>query len=105
MLITIEEFRRRVAADTAGLICRLQEETGRYDSDEAQAWESSLNKLSQAFASPSFQPLHLYFQEQGNLALEYQLPAAPSWADGVLLGAHGSRSDDGTPAFGCLYSN
>jgi DUF2075 family protein len=92
MLITIEEFRQRVATDTAGLVCRLQEETGRYGSDEAQAWESSLNKPSQAFASPSFQPLHLYFQEHGNLALEYQLPAASSWADVVLLGAHENTS-------------
>lgn len=88
MLITIEEFRRCVATDTAGLIRRLQEETGRYGTNEAQAWESALDKLSQAFASPSFQPLHLYFQECGNLALEYQLPAASSWADVVLLGAH-----------------
>ena len=85
MLITIEEFRRRVATDTAGLVCRLQEETGRYGSDEAQAWESSLKKLTQAFASLSFQPLHLYFEERGNLALEYQLPAASSWQTSFFL--------------------
>ena len=39
MLITIEEFRRRVATNTTGLISRLQEETGRYGGEEAQAYE------------------------------------------------------------------
>jgi len=92
VLITIEEFRRRVASDSAGLISRLQEETGRYGSEEAQAWESSLSKLSRAFQAPSFQQLHLYFGGRGNLALEYQLPAASSWADVVLLGRHESKN-------------
>lgn len=88
MLITIDEFRRRVASDSAALISRLQEETGRYSSEEAQAWESSLSKLSRAFQAPSFQPLHLFFGSRGNLALEYQMPAASSWADVVLLGRY-----------------
>src|SRR5439155_8919787 len=88
MLITIEQFRQRVASDSAGLVSRLQEETGRYGSEEAQAWESSLSKLSRAFEAPSFQPLHLFFGSRGNLALEYQLPAASSWADVVLLGRY-----------------
>ena len=90
MLITIEEFRRRVANDSAGLVLRLQEETGRYGSEEAQAWKSSFTKLSRAFQAPSFQPLHLFFGSRGNLALEYQMPAASSWADVVLLGRHES---------------
>jgi DUF2075 family protein len=90
MLITIEEFRRRVATDTTGLISRLQEETGRYGGEEAQAWESSLTKLSRAFQDRSFQPLHLFFGSRGNLALEYQMPAASSWADVVLLGSYES---------------
>ena len=90
MLITIEEFRRRVASDSAGFVSRLQEETGRYGSEEAQAWENSLSKLSRAFQAPSFQPLHLFFGSRGNLALEYQMPAASSWADVVLLGRHES---------------
>ena len=88
MLITIEEFRRRVATDSAALVSRLQEETGRYGSEEAQAWESSFGKLSHAFQAPAFQPLHLFFGSRGNLALEYQLPAASSWADVVLLGRY-----------------
>jgi hypothetical protein len=88
MLITIEDFRRRVQTDTAGLVSRLQEDTGRYGGQEAAAWETSLSKLSRAFQAPSFQPLHLFFGSRGNLALEYQLPAASSWADVVLLGRH-----------------
>jgi DUF2075 family protein len=90
MLITIEEFRRRVERDSAGLVSRLQEETGRYGGEEAQAWENSFGKLSRAFQAPSFQPLHLFFGSRGNLALEYQMPAASSWADVVLLGRHES---------------
>jgi hypothetical protein len=69
MLITIEEFRRRVANNPTDLITRLQEETGRYGGEEAQAWESSLTKLSRAFEAVSFQPLHLFFGSRGNLAL------------------------------------
>ena len=88
MLITIEEFRRRVQEDSGSLVTRLQEETGRYGSEEAHAWENSFSKLSRAFQAPSFQPLHLFFGSRGNLALEYQMPAASSWADVVLLGRH-----------------
>src|SRR5437763_9778524 len=90
MLITIEEFRRRITTDSADLVSRLQEETGRYGGEEAQAWESSLTKLSRAFQASSFQPLHLFFGSHGNLALEYQMPAASSWADVVLLGRYES---------------
>ena len=88
MLITIEDFRRRVGNDTPALVTRLQEETGRYGEQEAEAWNTSLAKLSYAFQAPSFQPLHLFFGSRGNLALEYQMPAASSWADVVLLGRH-----------------
>jgi hypothetical protein len=88
MLVTIEEFRSRVNSDCHGLIAELQALTGRYGTDEARAWESSLQKLSTVFQAPSFQPLHLYFGARGNLALEYQLPASGSWCDVVLLGAH-----------------
>lgn len=88
MLITIEEFRRRVVDDSPALISRLQEETGRYGNEEAQAWQSSFAKLNRAFQAPSFQQLHLFFGSRGNLALEYQMPAASSWADVVLLGRY-----------------
>jgi uncharacterized protein len=88
MLITIEELRRWFDEDSATLVTRLQEETGRYGSDEAKVWQRSLQTLTSVFRAPSFQPLHLYFERRGNLALEYQLPAASSWADVVLLGKH-----------------
>lgn len=91
MLVTIDQFRQRIATDISGVVAELQELTGRYGTEEAHAWESSLTKLSSAFAAPSFQPLHLYFGSRGNLALEYQLPASSSWCDVVLLGAHDSK--------------
>lgn len=90
MLITIEHFRSRVEDDCAGLVAELQDLTGRYGPEEAQAWQNSLGTLSRVFQDPSFQPLHLYFGSRGHLALEYQLPASSSWCDVVLLGAHNS---------------
>jgi uncharacterized protein len=86
MLITVDELRRRVAADMDAVVAELQRATGRFGDDEAHAWKSSLPKLAVFLGSPSLQPLHLYFQERGNLALEYQLPASGSYADAVLLG-------------------
>jgi DUF2075 family protein len=90
MLITIEELRRWFQHDSAEIVSRLQDETGRYGSEEAKAWRRSLQTLVTIFRAPSFQPLHLYFERRGDLALEYQLPAASSWADVVMLGKHGS---------------
>src|SRR6516162_5371213 len=92
MLVTIEEFRARVNSDCHGLVADLQALTGRYGTNEARAWENSLQKLSTVFQAQSFQPLHLYFGARGNLALEYQLPASGSWCDVVLLGAHRDQS-------------
>lgn len=92
MLIRIDEFRNRVASDCDGLVADLQTLTGRYGDEEAKAWSLSFGKLSSVFQAPSFQPLHLYFGGRGNLALEYQLPAASSWADIVLLGRHQDRN-------------
>jgi hypothetical protein len=91
MLITIQEFRACIERDPAGLIVDLQALTGRYGQEEADAWRSSLGKLSEALRSPAFQPLHLYFGSRGHLALEYQLPASASWCDVVMLGAHRSK--------------
>ncbi len=91
MLITIEQLRNRVQSDCKGLVSDLQELTGRYGSEEAHAWESSLGKMSEVFRAPSLQPLHMYFGSRGNLALEYQLPASSSWCDVVLLGGHRSK--------------
>jgi uncharacterized protein len=92
MLIRIDEFRNRVAKNCNGLVADLQTLTGRYGDEEAKAWASSFGKLNHVFQTPSFQPLHLYFGSRGNLALEYQLPAASSWADVVLLGRHKDKN-------------
>jgi DUF2075 family protein len=74
-----------------GLIRDLQDRTGRYGDEEAGAWRRSLPKFGDAFRADAFQPLHLYFGGRGNLALEYQLPAASSWCDVVMLGAQANR--------------
>src|SRR5688500_18747139 len=91
MLITIDQFRRRVAEDMSGVVSELQWLTGRFGEEEENAWRSSLPRLAKAFSAPGFQPLHLYFQGASDLSLEYQLPAASSWCDVVLLG-RGKRS-------------
>lgn len=91
MLTTIDHFRTRVARDRAALISDLQSLTGRYGSEEAEAWNRSLPKISRIFQADSFKPLHLYFGSKGQLALEYQLPASSSWCDVVLLGAHEAK--------------
>ena len=91
MLTTVGELRTRIANDTNALIVELQERTGRFGSEEAKAWMRSLPKLSRAFQDTAFQPLHVYFGSRGNIALEYQLPAASSWCDVVLLGRHDDR--------------
>jgi len=85
MLITIDELNRWFREDPAGVVGTVQEETGRYGAEEAKAWQRSIRIMLQVFRAPSFQPLHLYFERRGNLALEYQLPASSSWADVVML--------------------
>jgi hypothetical protein len=91
MLLTVAQFRDRVAHHRADLIRDLQQQTGRYGDEEKQAWDASLRQLSRAFQADAFKPLHLYFGSRGSLSLEYQLPASSSWCDAVLLGAHESR--------------
>lgn len=86
MLITIEQFRNRIEADLPGLIAELQAVTGRFGDEEESAWANSLPRLAKAFALPGFDQLHLYFNGTSALSLEYQLPAASSWCDVVLLG-------------------
>lgn len=61
MLLTIGEFRHRVETEIGNLVIDLQELTGRTTEEEEKAWRSSLPKVAHAFASPSFEPLHLYF--------------------------------------------
>lgn len=86
MLLSVDEFRQKVRSNLPSLLADLQSMTGRRGEEERQAWESSLPALADALAEPSFEPLHLYFGRKSYLALEYQLPAASSWCDVVLLG-------------------
>ncbi len=86
MLLTIAEFREAVRSDRPALIAELQSATGRSGDDEREAWESSLPALADVLAAPALGRLHMYLGGHGYLALEYQLPAASSWCDVVLLG-------------------
>lgn len=86
MLLTIAEFRERLRVDMDGLVTHLQEQTGRAGDEEAHAWRASLPSLDRALAVPAMGGVHIYFAGSGSLALEYQLPAASSWCDVVLLG-------------------
>lgn len=91
MLLTVAEFRQAIRSDAATLIAELQAATGRGGGEEREAWEASLPALAEALAAPALGPLHLYFGGHGYVALEYQLPAASSWCDVVLLGRTAER--------------
>ena len=67
-------------------LTELQSATGREGEEEREAWESSLPALGEMLAAPGLGDLHVYFAGHGYMALEYQLPAASSWCDVVLLG-------------------
>src|SRR5690606_8807799 len=86
MLMTVSEFRTAIRVDRPALIAELQSATGREGEEERQAWESSLPALGEMLAAPGLGDLHVYFAGHGYVALEYQLPAASSWCDVVLLG-------------------
>ena len=88
MLLTIREFKQRVHSGMDDLVHVLQNQTGRYGTEEEKAWRSSLSKIGVLFSSDTLNPIHLYFGSRGDLSLEYQLPAASSWCDIVLLGKH-----------------
>lgn len=91
MLLTVSEFRDQVHRHIEELVGALQVLTGRGGPDEADAWRASLPKLADALAAPELADLHLYFGGSGNVAVEYQLPAASAWCDAVLLGRRGDR--------------
>jgi hypothetical protein len=69
-----------------GLVTRLQALTGRGGPEEAEAWSVSLPRLAEVLGLSELSQLHVYLAGAGYLALEYQLPAAGSWCDAVLLG-------------------
>jgi hypothetical protein len=79
MILTVSTFRSKVLSGGAGdLIAELVDLTGRDTVEERKAWTESFTRLAHAFDSPALAPMHLYFGNQGNLALEYRLPASSS---------------------------
>lgn len=90
MLITVEHFREMALEQMPALVRKLQDETGRSGDEEADAWSQSLPKLATILAEADLGSFHLHLapRANGNLSLEYRLPAASSWCDAVLLG-HG----------------
>ena len=91
MLLTVSDFRERVDRHLDRLIEELRALTGRGGEEEADAWRASLPKLADALSAPGLADLHVYFGGTGNLAVEYQLPAASAWCDAVLLGRRGAN--------------
>jgi hypothetical protein len=89
--MTVTEFRDIVRSDRPSLIEELQQVTGRRGVEERDAWNASLPELAESLSDPALGPLHLHFGRGGYLALEYQLPAAASWCDVVLLGSFRGR--------------
>jgi DUF2075 family protein len=90
--MTVAEFREALRTDRAALIESLVSVTGRGGDEEREAWNASLPALADALATPQLGPMHLYLAGYGYLALEYQLPAASSWCDVVLLGCKAEGS-------------
>lgn len=86
MLLEVSAFCERVETNLAGLIDELQATTGRRGTHEAVAWQKSLPRLSVLLKQAQLNPFHLSLGQPGNIALEYQLPAASAWCDAVLLG-------------------
>lgn len=92
MLVTVDDFRRRVRGELKELIRDLQESTGRFGDAEEQAWSNSLRLVEQVLRRTKLSDLHVQFGSAKAVDVEYRLPSAASWADVVLLG----RSN-GTP--------
>lgn len=92
MLLTIGDLKQRVSHSLPDLIRELQELTGRSGDEEADAWRASLPRVVDLLSVPALDPFHIYFGGEGHADLEYQLPAASSWCDVVLLGKAGDRA-------------
>lgn len=91
MLMTVEEFRARVSHDLPSLVAELREKTGRDSPEEIGAWQAALPKLARTLAHPTLSSVRIYLAGAVFLTLEYQLPAAASWCDVVLLGRRAGR--------------
>jgi hypothetical protein len=81
MLLKVSEFKKRVHDGMAEPAQELQELTERTNPEEEPAWRQSLPLVARVLSEPSLGPLQLYFGSEGNLGIEYQLPAPLSWCD------------------------
>lgn len=91
MLLTVSQFKHKVQSGLGNLVADLQDQTGRFGEEEADAWRSSLPVVAQMLSSPALETFHLFFGGLGHASVEYQLPAASQWCDMVLLGRSAAR--------------
>jgi DUF2075 family protein len=92
MLVTVDDFRRRVRRGLKDLVRDLQESTGRFGDAEAEAWSKSLTLVEQVLRRTKLDGVQVQFGAAKAVDVEYRLPSAASWADLVLLGRSGSTS-------------
>jgi hypothetical protein len=86
MLMDLETFGRRVSFDREALINDLAAKTHRRTPAEIASWRSSLPTLWEALKHESLRKFHVHLGRQGDIVVEYRLPALSFWADAVLLG-------------------
>ncbi len=86
MLMDLETFGRRVSFDREALINELAAKTHRRTPAEIASWRSSLPTLWEALKHESLRKFHVHLGRQGDIVVEYRLPALSFWADAVLLG-------------------
>lgn len=92
MLLTVGQYRNAIERDLDGFVNQLQDLTGRKSSEERNAWQNSLPALAEMLSTAALNDLHLFFATgEGHVDVEYQLPAASSWCDAVLLGSNAGR--------------
>jgi hypothetical protein len=87
MLLDVATFRKRAEYGLDSLVDDLRDHTGRANADEIRAWRNSLPALAKVLGNGTLDGIHVQIGSRSNVAVEYRLPASPSWADAVLLGA------------------
>jgi hypothetical protein len=90
MLLDVATFRKRAEYELDSLVDDLRDHTGRSTAEESRAWRNSLPALAKVLGSRTLDGFHLQLGNPGGIAVEYRLPASPSWADAILLGAGSS---------------
>ncbi len=86
MLLDVATFRKKTSYELDRFVDDLALETHRSTPSERTAWRASLPAFAEVIGHPSLADFHVHIGQRGGLAVEYRLPASPSWADLVLLG-------------------